>query len=168
MLATREGYIARCAHGRRRAGPQFSRNPTRWRPIGSRRLEAGGLVTKKQLRRGPVRLRPCIIEWDDQNWSHFEEHGRCTKTQVEEVLASTCHDSLRDLQRGETYIYFGISCAGRALAVVARVRRFAPDAVRTSPKAPIVERARPITCWALGGTNLARYHAWRTTNKVRR
>jgi hypothetical protein len=34
--------------------------------------------------------------------------------------------------------------------------------------AAYVERVRPITCWALGGANLASYHAWRTTNKVRR
>ncbi len=125
-----------------------------------------------------VRLRPCVIEWDEDNWAHFEEHGRCTKKQVEDVVASTCHESRRKTQIDGTFIYFGLTCNERYLCVVAKVSRFGPDegadrapenqaARPRTKKATIVERVRPITCWPMAGGALASYSAWRVTRKAR-
>jgi hypothetical protein len=142
---------------------------------------------------GMIRVRPCLIDWDDGNWAHFQAHGRCTKKQVEDVVASTCHVSLREHQQGATFIYYGITGAGRNLCVVAEVRRLtsaetaearvsgrvhgltrataeartAADATTQPPKPLIIEHVRPITCGAMGATALAGYYSWRTTTKVK-
>jgi hypothetical protein len=117
---------------------------------------------------GRERLRPCVIEWDDGNWAHFEEHGHCTKKQVEDVVSSACHDSRRKAQDDGTFIYFGLTCNGRYLCAVAAVTRFAPDDEPSKRRrAIVVERVRPITCWPMVGKALASYSAWRATRKAR-
>lgn len=101
-------------------------------------------------------MRVAEVEWDKANLQHFREHGRCQKEEVEEVLQARCHPTRAlalDRQEGDDprRLFYGRTCAGRYLAVVAAPR---PDDVM-----------RPITCWPLSAKSAKSYQAWRTTVK---
>jgi uncharacterized DUF497 family protein len=101
-------------------------------------------------------MKVTAVEWDPANLSHFAEHGRCRRREVEEVLRARCHPTRAlDLDRKEgdepRRLFYGRTCAGRYLAVVAAPR---PGDVM-----------RPITCWPLSDMSVERYEAWRKTVK---
>ena len=105
---------------------------------------------------GPLKT-VTIIEWDATNIAHFLEHGRCSRRQVEDILFSRCHPSRMRLAKyvGEEarYRFYGQTCAGRYLVVIA-----------TLVRAGVF---RPITCWPLAGRQRTSYLAWRRARAPR-
>lgn len=96
------------------------------------------------------------VEWDRSNLQHFDEHRRCRQREVEEVLLASCYPTRAvDLERepggAPRRLFYGRTCAGRHLAVVAAPR---PGGVM-----------RPITCWPLSEKSVKSYEAWRKTVK---
>lgn len=91
------------------------------------------------------------VEWDEFNRSHFNEHERCSRRQVEEVLCSNSSRCREESRSGSEarFRFEGQSKAGRYLVVIAA--QLEPGVFR------------PITCWPLAGPNLDRYLAWRRT-----
>jgi hypothetical protein len=101
-------------------------------------------------------MKVSAVEWDAANLRHFAEHARCRRREVEEVLRTRCYPTRAvDLDREEgdepRRLFYGRTCAGRHLAVVAAPR---PGDVM-----------RPITCWPLSEKSVQRYEAWRKTVK---
>ena len=101
-------------------------------------------------------MKVSAVEWDPANLQHFAEHGRCRRHEVEEVLRARCYPTRAvDLHREEGHeprrLFYGRTCAGRHLAVVAAPR---PGDVM-----------RPITCWWSSQKSMRRYEAWRRTVK---
>jgi hypothetical protein len=96
------------------------------------------------------------IVWDTGNLRHLRDHGRCRAWEVEEVVNARCHAARRqriDVAEGEPvkWEYFGQSCAGRFLVVIAEA---------------VTAGIRPITCWPLVGRQRTRYLGWRRTRKA--
>jgi uncharacterized DUF497 family protein len=92
------------------------------------------------------------IEWDDNNRRHFQERGRCTETQVDDVITTRCHPTRSTVQprlpgAEPRWRLEGQTCAGRFLCVVVTPR---PGGI-----------LRPITCWPLSGKHRSGYLAWR-------
>jgi uncharacterized DUF497 family protein len=103
-----------------------------------------------------VRMRVTAVEWDRLNLRHFDEHGRCRRDEVHEVLQARCYPTravVLDREAGAEprLLFYGRTCAGRYLAVVAAPR---PGGVM-----------RPITCWPLSEKSAKTYEAWRKTVK---
>ena len=101
-------------------------------------------------------MKVAALEWDALNQRHFKEHGRCTQREVEDVLFARCYPTRAlELDREDDAeprrLFYGRTCAGRHLAVVAAPR----------PKHVL----RPITCWPLAEKSMERYEAWRKTVK---
>jgi uncharacterized DUF497 family protein len=101
-------------------------------------------------------MRVAAVEWDALNLRHFNEHGRCARREVEDVLFARCHPTRAlelDLEDDAEprRLFYGRTCAGRHLAVVAAPR----------PRHVL----RPITCWPLSDKSVERYGAWRKTVK---
>ena len=101
-------------------------------------------------------MQVSAVEWDPANLSHFAEHGRCHRREVEEVLRARCHPTralalAREEDDEPRRLFHGRTCAGRYLAVVAAPR---PGDVM-----------RPITCWPLSEKSVDRYESWRKTVK---
>ena len=99
-------------------------------------------------------MRVADVEWDWANLQHFQEHGRCRKEEVDDVLRARCHPTrglALDREEGEEprRLFYGCTCEGRYLAVVAAPR---PHQVM-----------RPITCWPLSPKSVTSYQAWRRT-----
>jgi len=98
------------------------------------------------------------VVWDSGNSRHLRERGRCRAVEVEEIINATCHTSRRQrlaVEPGERvkWKYFGETCAGRFLVVIAE------DGA---------SGVRPITCWPLVGRQRMRYLGWRRTRKTAR
>jgi uncharacterized DUF497 family protein len=113
-------------------------------------------LTTERARAHGVPMKASAVEWDAANLRHFAEHGRCRRREVEEVLRARCYPARAvDLDRDEgdepRRLFYGRTCAGRHLAVVAAPR---PGDVM-----------RPITCWPLSEKSVQRYEAWRKTVK---
>src|SRR6266545_2087443 len=103
-----------------------------------------------------LHMKVAAVEWDALNLRHFNEHGRCTRREIEDVLFARCHPThALELDREDDAeprrLFYGRTCAGRHLAVVAGPR----------PKHVL----RPITCWPLSEKSVERYEAWRKTVK---
>ncbi len=101
-------------------------------------------------------MKVTAVEWDRSNLQHFHEHGRCRQREVEDVLqALSCPTRAVELDREKgaepRRLFYGRTCAGRYLAVVAAPR---PGGVM-----------RPITCWPLSEKSAKRYEAGRRTVK---
>ncbi len=99
-------------------------------------------------------MKVTAVEWDRSNLKHFHEHRRCQQVEVEEVLTARCHPTRAvelDREKGAEprRLFYGRTCAGRYLAVVAAPR---PGGVM-----------RPITSWPLSEKSAKRYEAWRKT-----
>lgn len=97
-------------------------------------------------------MRIAAIEWDDDNRSHFADHGRCGEQAVTEIIVSKCHRSRAvDIDRKADdeprRLIYGQTCSGRFLVVLA------------TPRGKGV--LRPISCWPLSDKSLERYLAWR-------
>lgn len=98
------------------------------------------------------------LVWDAANTRHLRLGGRCRASEVQEVVNALCHTSRRQrlaVQPDEPtkWKYFGQSCAGRFLVVIAQ---------------ELPAGIRPITCWPLVGRQRARYLGWRRTRKTAR
>ena len=94
------------------------------------------------------------VEWDRSNLTHFHERGRCQQREVEEVLQARRYPTRavelsREKGAEPRRLFYGRTCKGRYLAVVAAPR---PGGVM-----------RPITCWPLSDKSAKRYEAWRRT-----
>ncbi len=90
------------------------------------------------------------------NLAHFAEHERCRRREVEDVLQARCYPTRPadiDREKGDEprRLFYGRTCAGRYLAVVAAPR---PGGVM-----------RPVTCWPLSEKSVKGYEAWRKTVK---
>lgn len=101
-------------------------------------------------------MKVTAVEWDGSNLRHFDEHRRCRQGEVDEVLLARCYPTRAvDLEREQgdkpRRLFYGRTCAGRHLAVVAAPR---PGGVM-----------RPITCWPLSEKSVKGYEAWRKTVK---
>ncbi len=100
-------------------------------------------------------MKVTAVEWDRLNLRHFHEHGRCQQREVEEVLQARCYPTRAvDVDREvpePRRLFYGRTCEGRYLAVVAAPR---PGGVM-----------RPITCWPLSEKSAKSYEAWRRTVK---
>ncbi len=99
-----------------------------------------------------VGMKVTGVQWDRGNTSHFQEHGRCKKKDVEDILKARCFRTrARDqaVQPGvePRRLFQGETCGNRFLAVVAAPK---PNGVM-----------RPITCWPLSGEQLGKYLDWR-------
>ena len=101
-------------------------------------------------------MKVSAVEWDRANLRHFDEHARCRRREVEDVLQARCYPTRAvdlDRKKGDESrrLFYGRTCAGRFLAVVAAPR---PGGVM-----------RPITCWPLSEKSARSYDAWRRTVK---
>jgi uncharacterized DUF497 family protein len=102
-------------------------------------------------------VKIAAVEWDAANMRHFNEHGRCARREVEEVLFARYHPTrmATEERRGVAgeirRLFIGRTRSGRYLAVVA------------TPRAEGV--LRPITCWTMHEEWVERYEAWRKTVK---
>ena len=99
-------------------------------------------------------MKVTAVEWDRSNLKHFYERGRCRQHEVEEVLQARCYPTRavelgREKGAEQRRLFYGRTCAGRHLAVVAAPRRGGV--------------MRPITCWPLSEGSAKRYEAWRKT-----
>ena len=98
-------------------------------------------------------MKVTAVEWDTANQEHFDEHRRCARRQVEDVLFGASHPSRARLIEGSDgrFRFEGQTRSRRYLVVIAE------------RKAKGV--FRPITCWPLSGKRLVRYQDWRKAVK---
>jgi uncharacterized DUF497 family protein len=99
-------------------------------------------------------MKVVALDWDATNRRHFNEHGRCGRQEVEEVLFARCYPTRaaeldREVDAEPRFLFHGRTCSGRHLAVVATPR----------PRYVL----RPITCWPLSPRATTSYEAWRKT-----